>query len=401
LNSLSGKNVVIVYPAWHSCGTSAVVAGQARVYTSLGAKVTAVALCVNLDYGINRFKAEALFQNATADIVADNRFFVGVPQKGLATVDFITGVLWPLARGNHPITLTGLAQRAEMPAGLREEKIDIVHCNHFFCMPVAERIAAGQCPILLETHDVQARQYVLRNKGGWFLPPHPAFEELFSLELSWLERASVLIHLNSDEYSFFRNHLPHKQHELVYPAIKDLSIDCVGETGVIIAGANYPNIQSIQWLLSEVYPLTKSPPILVAGGIRDDFRRRAPALYNASKSLFNGYVDDLQSIYNKAKYIILPTVSGNGLSIKSVEALASGLPIIATTHAFRGMNLDVASCKNIFIANTPEEFAAQIDLQASRAPSSVEQRRDSDTRAAYLAKFSDRSLATRLAALLS
>jgi hypothetical protein len=65
------------------------------------------------------------------------------------------------------------------------------------------------------------------------------------------------------------------------------------------------------------------------------------------------------------------------------------------------MNLDVASCKNIFIANTPEEFAAQIDLQASRAPSSVEQRRDSDTRAAYLAKFSDRSLATRLAALLS
>ena len=401
LNSLRGKNVVIVHPAWHSCGTSAVVAGQARVYGNLGAKVTAVAMCVDLDYGLNRIKAETLFQDATDDIVANNRYFVGVPKKGLATFDFARNVLWPLARGNHPVTMTGLAERSDLPDELRDERIDIVHCNHFFCMPLAERIAAGQCPIFLETHDVQARQYVLRNKGGWFLPPYPAFEELLSRELSWLERADMLIHLNSEEYKFFRNRLPHKRHELIYPAIKDISIDHTGDKGAIIAGANYPNVQSIQWLLSEVYPLASRPSILIAGGVKDDFQLRLPALFNANKDLFAGHVTDLQSVYNKAKYIILPTVSGNGLSIKSVEALASGLPIVATTHAFRGMNFDVARCKNIFIANSPEEFAAQIDLQAARGPTSIDQRRNSDTRAVYLDRFSDRSLAASLAALIS
>ncbi|MDR3460964.1 MAG: glycosyltransferase [Beijerinckiaceae bacterium] len=401
VNSLRGKNVVIVHPAWHSCGTSAVVAGQARVYRNLGAKVTTVAMCVDLDYGLNRIKAEALFQDATPDIVADKRYFVGVPKKGLATFDFFRGVLWPLARGNHPITMTGLAQRSDLPPDLRGEKIDIVHCNHFFCMPLAERIAAGRCPIFLETHDVQARQYVLRNKGSWFLPPYPAFEELLSRELSWLERADLLIHLNSEEYNFFRDRLPNMRHELIYPAIKDVSIDRVGDEGVVIAGANYPNVQSIQWLLAEVYSLAKSPPILIAGGVKDDFQLRAPALYGANRSLFTGHVTDLQEIYNRAKYIILPTVSGNGLSIKSVEALASGLPIVATTHAFRGMNFDIALCKNIFIADSPEAFAAQIELQAAREPTSAEQRRNSDTRAVYLAKFSDQSLAVGLAALLS
>ncbi len=42
----------------------------------------------------------------------------------------------------------------------------IVHCNHFFLMPIAQRLARagrlnGKAPILLDTHDLQARQFAL------------------------------------------------------------------------------------------------------------------------------------------------------------------------------------------------------------------------------------------------
>ena len=48
--------------------------------------------------------------------------------------------------------------------------------------------------------------------------------------------------------------------------------------------------------------------------------------------------------------MLLPTISGTGLSIKTVEALSSGLPIIATPQALRGMDAEAFSLSNVTVA---------------------------------------------------
>ena len=98
-----------------------------------------------------------------------------------------------------------------------------------------------------------------------------------------------------------------------------------------------------------------------------------------------------------ARLALLPTTSGTGLSIKTVEAMASGLPLIATSHAFRGMNLDAGALGNVKLVDDAEGFAAALRAIAAAPVSTRADREASATRKAYDAHFSERAYAMQLA----
>jgi glycosyltransferase involved in cell wall biosynthesis len=76
------------------------------------------------------------------------------------------------------------------------------------------------------------------------------------------------------------------------------------------------------------------------------------------------------------------------LSIKAVEALSSGLPLIATLQAFRGMQVDPARLANVALAASAEAFAAALGAAADRSAPREAERLASDTRRFYQANFS-------------
>ena len=57
--------------------------------------------------------------------------------------------------------------------------------------------------------------------------------------------------------------------------------------------------------------------------------------------------------------MVVPLLSGSGIRIKIVEAMALGRVVITTSIGAEG--LDVQDGKHLFIANTPEEFVAVIN----------------------------------------
>jgi glycosyltransferase involved in cell wall biosynthesis len=83
----------------------------------------------------------------------------------------------------------------------------------------------------------------------------------------------------------------------------------------------------------------------------------------------------------------LPTTEGHGLSIKTIEALSSGAPLIATRLAFRGIEIDPASLRNVTIADDAEAFAAAL-RKAAAASADAGARETSPTRRLYEARFS-------------
>jgi hypothetical protein len=86
--------------------------------------------------------------------------------------------------------------RAVASAGLENETIDFIHANHYFTMPLVEKIRAGKrIPTILDSHDIQAQQYALRNRDGFFIPrvneaggylhsPQPRRARIFSTSLA-------------------------------------------------------------------------------------------------------------------------------------------------------------------------------------------------------------------------
>ena len=386
---LTGKTVAIVHADWHSCGSYEINVTQAATYRALGARVISVAVSDHLGHTPDRLNAWKSYIAATPDMPADERYYTGPSLATAIRPDFLLGEYRQLLRGNHAAFNAGLMGRSPVPRDLAVPRIDLVHCNHFFCMPFVDKLLGSRrCPIVLETQDIQADQYRLRNDGAFLLPPRATYEEMLGIELDWMRRADLMVHLNAEEDATFRRLLPEKPHALIYPAVAPVPTGPGGNDIVMVASANRGNVLSVAWFLSEILPRAGDVRVAVVGNVDAALRKHDSALYERYRELFRGRVHDVGTVYANAKLVLLPTSEGHGLSIKAVEALSSGLPLIATSQAFRGMRVDPARLGNVVLAETAEEFAAALRAMAGRPPPGETERLGSDTRTFYEANFS-------------
>ena len=120
-----------------------------------------------------------------------------------------------------------------------------------------------------------------------------------------------------------------------------------------------PNIEGIEWFLDDVWPLIhEAHPDLeftVAGhGTPDHLMQRKDA-----NVTFVGTVPDANEFMLDHELMIVPLLSGSGIRVKIVEAMALGRVVITTSVGAEG--LSVENGKHLFIADTPEEFLSVIN----------------------------------------
>lgn len=364
---LHGKTVAIVHPAWHSCGSYQVFVSQAQAYRSLGAKVVSLALA-DTPGAADGTAAAGAYLAETAELGADIRLFAGMRLGMVLRPSFLhAGIAW--LHGNVARMRLEVATLTRLPdAALALPRIDLIHCNHFFAMPVAERLRARHgAPVILDTHDLQARQYALRCTEGFWLAPVASYEEMLAIELGAMQGADILAHLNAEEAAEFQKLLPRKTHALLYPAVRSMPAGQGGGPPVIVASANYANVLSLAWFLRDVMPHAPEVDVQILGNIDRALRAHAPDLYKKYARLFRPNIDaaDLREAYAQASSVLLPTIAGHGISIKTIEALSCGAPLIATPLAFRGFPATPESLANVTVTQDSCGFATA--LRASYA----------------------------------
>jgi len=402
----AGRRVALVHPAWHSCGTYRVVLGQIAAYRELGAAVFPIAISSDPGFVPGREWIWRSFTKATPELDAGPRFYGGAPFRAMLGPRFLATVLWPYLHGDQAKIRLGMAERAALSPEVEAQTYDLVHCNHFFLMPVARRLARGgpgrkPAPIMLDTHDLQARQFALINKRMPWLPPRVTYEAMLAQELATMRDADLLLHLNAQEADDFCAMLPEKRHALLYPATPPAPTGPGGGDIVLVASNNTANVESVIWFLREVAPRAPGVRVTIAGNVDAGVRAQAPDQYAAYRDWFLGRVDDPGAVYASARVALLPTVSGTGLSIKTVEAMSSGAPLIATPQALRGMDAAALTLSGVTLAETEEDFARALVAAAQAAAPDESARRASATRAYYDASFSLAAYERNLAALAS
>jgi glycosyltransferase involved in cell wall biosynthesis len=71
-----------------------------------------------------------------------------------------------------------------------------------------------------------------------------------------------------------------------------------------------------------------------------------------------GTVADVREYYRQARVFVVPLRFGGGTKLKTLEAMAMGLPIVSTEVGAQG--LDIKWGREIFIADRPEDFADRV-----------------------------------------
>ena len=127
-----------------------------------------------------------------------------------------------------------------------------------------------------------------------------------------------------------------------------------GRNLLFVGGPMGINVHGVNWFIEKVLPsvlkLVPDAELWLVGAICSRIRDGAsPRLRRF------GFVDEVEDLYRQAAVVINPQQFGTGLSIKSIDALRNGRPMVTTPSGARG--LEEGAGPAFLQAGTASEFA--------------------------------------------
>ncbi|MDQ3057623.1 MAG: glycosyltransferase, partial [Pseudomonadota bacterium] len=128
-----------------------------------------------------------------------------------------------------------------------------------------------------------------------------------------------------------------------------------------------PNVDAVRWFVAEVWPRIHGVrPGMQFHCIGGDVPAVIQALANVPGVRIHGHVPDLQPWLDGCRISIAPLRYGAGVKGKVNQAMAHGMPVVATTPAGEGMHL--LEGHDVLVADDPQAFAdAVLRLDADEA----------------------------------
>jgi hypothetical protein len=379
-NQTVSSAALVIGTPWGRCGTTNLIAAQCAYLTSRG---FAVAVLLS-DGGLAAERVEFVDHGPgaltfDADLVCRTRldktpYFGRI--WGWRSSPYIQWLghdrdscLAIMARG---MAKPGLPR--QLKTFLLEHDCQAIVTNHCFQMEVAEKVCAflqmngkRKPRLILETHDVQAEQYATNGVANIFTQRADRLELLIRDELILSSKADHVLHVTEQDLAYFNRHLTNKQGlslATIAPATEQRFRGTEGREYrevfdfLYVASANSGNEFSTRWFFNQVCPLLGNGyRIGVVGNISVNLERSDRGFFERHKHCFIGEVEDVVPFYNRSRVIILPTKLGTGTSIKTIEALASGKPIVPTSLALRSIPQSALETAGIQSYDSAEEFA--------------------------------------------
>lgn len=269
---------------------------------------------------------------------------------------------------------------SDLEAKLIESHCAIIHVHHCWNLKLAKRISQSiargdgkKIKIICETHDIQSRNSDVLARGFWGLLGVFRKQAVVQEEISLCKIADILIHVNIKDLNYFKANVPTVPSYLLLPgllpeaeksfsrfAMLPMKVD--GQM-VIIAAANYWNVKSVAWFLKSVIPLLgpTTARLAIFGRINSKMKWRHPRQYLTYLSNFKGIIPDQSRAYEQARLVLLPVLGGTGTSVRLIETLCSGCPIVLSSKAARGYEGKIGGIEGITIADSASDFAKGIE----------------------------------------
>lgn len=230
---------------------------------------------------------------------------------------------------------------------------DVVMVTYVFHSRLLDSVPAGVRK-LIDTQDVFSNRYKLYGEHG-------QMREFFSTspeeEGKALDRADAVIAIQEGDARHFRSvcHTPVRVvGDLAPPATEVARPDetAVEPAMLFVGGPMGINVHGVSWFVEEVLPLVRAEmpaaELWLVGSIGDRIKA-GPGV-----RVF-GFVESPEDLYRRAAVVINPQRFGTGLSIKSVDALRRGRPLVTTASGARGLETGAGTA--FLQAESAEEFA--------------------------------------------
>lgn len=120
-----------------------------------------------------------------------------------------------------------------------------------------------------------------------------------------------------------------------------------------------PNLEGLQWFLNSVWPLIHARCPEVEFHIAGRNMPHSIRQLEMANVVIHGEVESSCDFVSSHSISIVPLLSGGGMRAKILEAMSLGRVIVTTTVGLEGIK--ARNRRDLFIADTPEQFAAVIE----------------------------------------
>ena len=251
---------------------------------------------------------------------------------------------------------------------LQAERIDAVHVDQLNMLRFVPDNWTGK--VVLDEHNA-VWQVVERLKQGthnplkrWFL--RREVRHMRRLEGLACRRADVVLAVSEQDKLALREVAGDEANVIVVPITVDVEQFAHARLQrepkpqrLLSIGTMFwpPNSEGILWWLSSSYAILQQHcPQLCYDivGARPPQQLEQLATNREGVQL-HGYVVDVEPFWRTATALVVPLLSGGGVRVKILEAMARGVPVVTTSLGCEG--LAVQHNVHVLIADTPEEFS--------------------------------------------
>lgn len=256
---------------------------------------------------------------------------------------------------------------AALRARLSARDFDVVQIESPFLLPYVPAIrASSHAAVVLRSLNLEFRiwERLAANEPNLLRRAalHAVARSLRRYELAQLDACDALVPITAADAHEYRLHgsaLP--MHVLpggVEPGegFVDRSAEGADAVGFLGSLDYRPNQEAALWIADELQPrLAGKARLHIAGS-------RAPAWLRArlaaSGVVFAGEVPEAAAFLAGMRVVIAPVLSGGGMRIKILEAMAAGKAVVSTTIGAEG--IDAVPGEHLLIADDADAFAAAV-----------------------------------------
>jgi glycosyltransferase involved in cell wall biosynthesis len=204
----------------------------------------------------------------------------------------------------------------------------VFYSNLFASMPATVRK-------LIDTHDVFSDRFRLYRAHG---QANEFFSTMRAEEGKALDRADAVLAIQEWDAEHFRSLTASPVAVVGHLApVADAAAGSAAESRAMlfVGGPMGINVHGVSWFIDQVLPAVRrrvpDAELWLVGGIGSRVGGAVPGVRRF------GFVDALGELYRRAAVVINPQQFGTGLSIKSVDALLHGRPLVTTASGARGL----------------------------------------------------------------
>jgi glycosyltransferase involved in cell wall biosynthesis len=261
--------------------------------------------------------------------------------------------------------------REKVEARLRSQKYDLIVLNGSDLLWISEFLPPS-IPRILVAHNLEHLLFdcQTQNLDRIYRPLRGILRKdckrLEKFEWKGIRQTRNVIFLSSEEAAYASGICSNLRYAVVPPlfdyapcrqprrkAGETLEIGFVGNFGW------WPNQLGLKWFTNEVLPHVTAPIRVNLFG-----KRSNRGWQGDPRVVEQGIIESMDQIWSKCDLLICPSVLSGGVCVKLAEAAYNGMPVLANTHAARGLGL--ANDPALLFLDKPCEWIELLNSQGAR-----------------------------------